>query len=354
MTASATIPVADVTGAQTTSNLSGNISNNSGSTTMYPSVAAVETELNLKAPLVSPALTGTPTAPTPTIGDNTTNIATTAFVTAAVSVATIPDATTLALGKIQLAGDLTGTATSPEVGTGKITSTKIADGTIETIDLAAASVTNAKIGETITVANGGTGATTLTGYVKGAGTSAMTASATIPVADVSGAQTKANLSADMSTDAASTSKYPSVAAVETYVSANATPVATTSAKGKIQLAGDLAGTADAPLVAKLQGTAVSSTAPTTNQLLQYDGTSWVPVAKSSVAQMETDEFTPSAGQTSFILTNTPLGRVAMFVNGVRVPKAAVSVSGLTVTYVPASNGAYALLATDRVSFDYIY
>jgi hypothetical protein len=38
----------------------------------------------LKAPLASPAFTGTPTAPTPSPGDNTTNIATTSFVTAAV------------------------------------------------------------------------------------------------------------------------------------------------------------------------------------------------------------------------------------------------------------------------------
>lgn len=39
------------------------------------------------APLASPALTGTPTAPTPTGGDNTTKIATTAFVQAAVGAA---------------------------------------------------------------------------------------------------------------------------------------------------------------------------------------------------------------------------------------------------------------------------
>lgn len=39
---------------------------------------------------------------------------------------------------------------------------------------------------TLGVANGGTGATTLTGYVKGAGTSALTASATIPYADLAG------------------------------------------------------------------------------------------------------------------------------------------------------------------------
>lgn len=38
---------------------------------------------------------------------------------------------------------------------------------------------------TLGVANGGTGATTLTGYVKGSGTSALTASATIPVGDIS-------------------------------------------------------------------------------------------------------------------------------------------------------------------------
>jgi phage-related tail fiber protein len=41
-------------------------------------------------------------------------------------------------------------------------------------------------GTALTVSNGGTGATTLTGYVKGAGTAAMTASATIPNTDITG------------------------------------------------------------------------------------------------------------------------------------------------------------------------
>ena len=44
----------------------------------------------------------------------------------------------------------------------------------------------ANVTGTVAVANGGTGATTLTGYVKGAGTSALTASATIPNTDISG------------------------------------------------------------------------------------------------------------------------------------------------------------------------
>jgi hypothetical protein len=46
---------------------------------------------------------------------------------------------------------------------------------------------------TLNVANGGTGAATLTGYVKGSGTSAMTASSTIPTTDLSGTVTNAQL-----------------------------------------------------------------------------------------------------------------------------------------------------------------
>lgn len=46
---------------------------------------------------------------------------------------------------------------------------------------------------TLNVANGGTGATTLTGYVKGSGTSPMTASATIPTSDLSGTISNAQL-----------------------------------------------------------------------------------------------------------------------------------------------------------------
>lgn len=42
--------------------------------------ASITTALGLKAPLASPALTGNPTAPTPSSGDNDTSVATTAFV----------------------------------------------------------------------------------------------------------------------------------------------------------------------------------------------------------------------------------------------------------------------------------
>lgn len=55
-----------------------------GATNLYftnaRALAAAQSALDAKAPLDSPALTGNPTAPTPTAGDNDTSIATTAFV----------------------------------------------------------------------------------------------------------------------------------------------------------------------------------------------------------------------------------------------------------------------------------
>ena len=72
---------------------------------------------------------------------------------------------------------LTGTVTS----TGSLT----LGGTLSGVSL------TTQVSGTLPVANGGTGATTLTGYVKGSGTSAFTASASVPAADVSGLATVA-------------------------------------------------------------------------------------------------------------------------------------------------------------------
>jgi hypothetical protein len=49
-------------------------------TTQLATTAFVTTADNLKAPLASPTFTGTPSAPTPAQGDNDTSLATTAFV----------------------------------------------------------------------------------------------------------------------------------------------------------------------------------------------------------------------------------------------------------------------------------
>jgi hypothetical protein len=68
-----------------------------------------------KANIDSPVFTGTPLVPTATVGTNTTQIASTAFVLANSPVT--PDAATTVKGKIKLAGDLGGTADLPTTPT---------------------------------------------------------------------------------------------------------------------------------------------------------------------------------------------------------------------------------------------
>ena len=94
-----------------------------------------------------------------------------------------------ALGANSDITSLTGLTTALSVaqgGTGAATLTGYVKGTGTTAMTASATVPVADLSGTLTVAQGGTGAATLTGYVKGTGTTAMTASATIPFADMDG------------------------------------------------------------------------------------------------------------------------------------------------------------------------
>jgi hypothetical protein len=76
---------------------------------------------------------------------------------------------------------------------------------------------------------------------------------------------------------------------------------------------------------------------------------------SAAVRPTTDQASATAAQTSFTLAQTPLNaKVWMFINGVRTNNLAYSVSGTTVTYVPASNNSYVLVAGDRIQFDYAY
>ncbi|EDM34871.1 hypothetical protein PBAL39_00025 [Pedobacter sp. BAL39] len=69
-----------------------------------------------------------------------------------------------------------------------------------------------------------------------------------------------------------------------------------------------------------------------------------------------DEVTAATAQTSFTLSQAPSAnsKVKMFVNGIRISNTAYSVSGTTLTYTAANNGAYALVAGDRIQFDFYY
>lgn len=102
----------------TNANLTGDITSVGNATTLtssgnVESIISNNTTVAAKAPLVSPALTGTPTAPTATTGTNTTQLATTAFVASAVTSSATPNATTSTPGIVQLSGGLGGTYTAP-------------------------------------------------------------------------------------------------------------------------------------------------------------------------------------------------------------------------------------------------
>lgn len=94
--------------------------------------SAVTSALALKADLASPALTGNPTAPTPTAGDNDTSIATTAFVTAAVAAAALPAATAAEIWT----GTSNTKAVTPDNAAAALNEVAVSDGATITIPFA--------------------------------------------------------------------------------------------------------------------------------------------------------------------------------------------------------------------------
>jgi hypothetical protein len=98
-------------------------------------------------------------------------------------------------GPITSSGTLTlgGTLDVPSGGTGVTSLTGYVKGNGTSAMTATATIPVSDLSGTLPVPNGGTGATTLTGYVKGNGMSAMTASATVPTSDLSGNISNAQL-----------------------------------------------------------------------------------------------------------------------------------------------------------------
>jgi hypothetical protein len=101
-----------------TANITANTSNITTNTTDIAALNARVTnntnDIALRATIASPNFTGLPTAPTASLFNNSNQIATTSFVSSLVTAAT-PDADAITKGKLQLAGDLGGTAVSPTV-----------------------------------------------------------------------------------------------------------------------------------------------------------------------------------------------------------------------------------------------
>ena len=114
------------------------------------------------------------------------------------------------------------------------------------------------------------------------------------------------------------------------------------------------------------GTAHAYTsAGTSGQVLTSAGAGAPTWSTLAAVRMNSDEFTATAAQTAFAFTTassttgavqTPLSKPFMYINGIRIKNAAFTwTSGTTtVTYVPANNNSYTLVAGDRIQFDYAY
>jgi hypothetical protein len=184
-------------------------------------------------------------------------------------------------------------------------------------------------GSTIAVAKGGTGAVTLTGYVKGAGTTALTASATIPNSDITGLGT-------MSTQNAS-----AVAITGGTISGLGTPLAVPSGgSGAATLTGYVKGNGTSAMTA-------SATIPNTDitglGTMSVQNANNVAITGGTISSLGTALAVPSGGTGATTLTGLVYG------NGTSAMTAAsaaqvVSVIGSTAV-TNATNATNAVSAT---------
>lgn len=140
---------------------------------------------------------------------------------------------------------------------------------------------NLSLTGTVGVANGGTGATTLTGYVKGSGTSAFTASSTIPNSDITGLGT-------MSTQDASSVAITGGAIDGTAIGA------TTASTAKFTLL-------DVDNL-NVNGNTISSTDTNGNIVLDPNGTGTVDVSSAKIVNVATPTSTNDAANKQYVDT----------------------------------------------------
>ena len=105
----------------------------------------------------------------------------------------------------------------------------------------------------------------------------------------------------------------------------------------------------------LTGNTIVKTGGTSSQFLKADGSVDGNNYITAIREIN-NEFSATDGQSRFTLTQRPSpdSNVKMFINGVRISNSAFSISGNSVTYLPAGNGSNVLRAGDRIQFDYYY
>ncbi|MHA8082294.1 hypothetical protein ACST14_02620 [Aquirufa sp. A-Brett2-15D] len=256
-----------------------------------------------------------------------------------------PDATTLVIGKVRLAGDLAGTAELPTVPLLASKETLLNKSTSisadSTSDLKYPSVKAVKY---YVDAKADKNSPIFTGVPS------------LPTGTIAVTQ----VASDSSTNIATTA----------FVQ-NSLPVgvsdATADLKGKLRLTGDLAGSADSPTVPKLAEKEIltnkSNNTSLGTSLTLYPSQNAVKVyVDARVANATADftetynEFSATAAQTSFTISHAKGNNrtIKMYINGIHISPTAFNDNNLIITYSSSNNGGYILVVGDRIHFDYSY
>ncbi len=242
-----------------------------------------------------------------------------------------------------------------------VAATAIADASIT--DAKIISLSASKITGIVAIANGGTGASTAAAAKTNLALNNVdnTSDVNKPISTLT--QTALNAKENAANKSITTTLgtsdilFPTQNAVKTYVDA---AIATTViADGSITNAKiiSLAATKLTGVLAVANG---GTGVATITGIVKGNGTSAVTAAVNgtdfSLVREIADEFSATAGQTVFTLTQTKSAnsKVKMFVNGVRISNTAYTLAGITLTYVPANNASYVLTLADRIQFDYYY
>lgn len=105
----------------------------------------------------------------------------------------------------------------------------------------------------------------------------------------------------------------------------------------------------------ITGSSIIRSGGTSSQFLKADGSVDGNDYITAIREFN-DQFTAADSQSRFTLTHRPSdnSNVKMFINGIRISNSAYTVSGNSITYLPANNGSNVLRAGDRIQFDYYY